>query len=284
VKVVAGLTGEDGTVRFLPRVRIRILKGACSAETENKTSAIAEGKTSLHGEALLTIAQGSYRLCAEDTTTQHRYRWDLPVQARGKEIILELSDANALTAGAPKPPAKDVGAVIEGDIYLLMESGDVRKGAGLTVHLLRDSDATAKLLASNCDQYRSLYGDLDRREAAARAASMSALRSGSYDEAQRQGKEETRLSGLTFKLFDETTASADKILLDASISESNSGVNSHFKFDGVPAGSYALWAQFPIGERWYQWFIPVTVAPGVRVVRDLGTASMNRQVVYCGIK
>ncbi|MGC9999900.1 MAG: hypothetical protein ABSE21_07350 [Bryobacteraceae bacterium] len=283
VRVIAGLTGEDGTVRFLPRVKIRILKGACSVETGNKTSALAEGETSLHGEALLTVPQGSYRLCAGDTTTRHHYRWDLPVRAKGKEVTLELSDTNALTAGAPEAPARYSAAVIEGDIYLLMESGDVRRGAGLAVHLLRDPDATAKLLASNCDQFQSLNDDLERRQAAARAAATKAIGSSS-GEFERRLEEESRLSKLIFELFDKTTASADKILLDASMSKSNSGVNSHFKFDGVPAGDYALWARFPIGDRWYQWFIPVTVAPGEHVVRDLDTASMNRRVVYCGIK
>jgi hypothetical protein len=279
--VVAGLTAEDGTVRFLPRVRVQIVKGTCPTDNAGaKVAAAAEGETSLHGELIVALPQGAYHLCAADTTTQKHYRWNLPLDAKGKPLTVELSDANALQASI-STPSNSVGGVIEGDVYLLMKSGDVRKGAGLTVQLIRDPERVSGLLTANCEQFHRRYEDLDRREKEARDAQLKVWLS---PEGDRLGAEGNRLHKETYELFDGTTASANRTLLGASMTSTSSGATSHFKFDDVPAGLYGLWAQFPIADNWYQWFIPVRLAAGQHLVRDLDTDSMNRDVVYCGIK
>jgi hypothetical protein len=163
LKVVAGLTAEDGAVRFLPRVRVQIIKGTCPTEgSEVKVPLVAGGETSLRGELIVVLPPGAYRLCAADTTTPKHYRWNLAVEAKGKSMAIELSDANAVQATV-SGGSSGSGGVIEGDVYLLMKSGDLRKGAGLTVHLTRDPEAVSKLLAENCDQYQRPYDELNKR-------------------------------------------------------------------------------------------------------------------------
>lgn len=283
LKVVAGLTAEDGTVRFMPRVKVQIVRGRCPTDgTETKAMAVAEGETSLHGELLVVLPQGAYRLCAADTTTPKHYRWNLPVAAKGKPLTVELSDGNALRATTTSATSSAKG-VIEGDVYLLMRSGDVRKGAGLAVHLIRDPDAVSALLTANCDQYRPRYADLEHLQTK-RQQEVTDNIGRSTSDFQQALDNQRRAYGQMTELFDSTTASADRILLAASLTSVNSGVNAHFKFENVPAGSYGLWTQFPIGEHSYQWFIPLRLVAGQHLVRDLDTDSMNREVVYCGIK
>lgn len=64
------------------------------------TPPAASASTTLQGDVVLSLAAGTYAIFAEDTTTDHHYRWSLPITVRGQAQTLELTDANALKATA----------------------------------------------------------------------------------------------------------------------------------------------------------------------------------------
>jgi hypothetical protein len=64
------------------------------------TPPIATASTSLQGDTVISLSTGIYSLYAEDTTTDHHYRWALPIAVRNQPQTVELTDANALKATA----------------------------------------------------------------------------------------------------------------------------------------------------------------------------------------
>jgi hypothetical protein len=75
--------------------RASILQAAAKA-----TPPLATATTSLQGDTIFSLAAGSYALYAEDTTTDHHYRWTVPIAVRSQSQTIELTDANALKATA----------------------------------------------------------------------------------------------------------------------------------------------------------------------------------------
>jgi hypothetical protein len=60
---------------------------------------VRETTTSLQGETVLTVPAGDFTIVAEDTTTDRRLRWSIPVPSvREPFHTMELTDANALKA------------------------------------------------------------------------------------------------------------------------------------------------------------------------------------------
>ncbi|MGC2745804.1 MAG: hypothetical protein WA672_21755, partial [Candidatus Angelobacter sp.] len=64
------------------------------------TPPVATSTTSLQGDTTFSLAAGSYAVYAEDTTTDHHYRWTVPIAVRSQSQTIELTDANALKATA----------------------------------------------------------------------------------------------------------------------------------------------------------------------------------------
>jgi len=136
LKVLAGIVGDDGTVRFLARVRVQIVKGMCPDTADGPGAGlIAEGETSLRGEVRLELPTGSYWLCAADTTSPRRYRWNLALEANGKTVTIELSDSNAVATATPAPPKSSDTPPVETRVgYVLCSYVDV------THHLYDSAD------------------------------------------------------------------------------------------------------------------------------------------------
>jgi hypothetical protein len=70
------------------------------AVAAKSTPPVATASTSLQGDTVMSLAVGTYALYAEDTTTDHHYRWALPIAMRNQPQTVELTDANALKATA----------------------------------------------------------------------------------------------------------------------------------------------------------------------------------------
>jgi hypothetical protein len=70
------------------------------AEASAKFKPITTGQTSLQGDFSVSVPGGSYALYAEDTTTERRFRWMMPIKAAPSMATIELTDANALKGPA----------------------------------------------------------------------------------------------------------------------------------------------------------------------------------------
>jgi hypothetical protein len=140
---------------------------------------------------------------------------------------------------------------VQGDVYLLMQNGDVKHGAGNTVLLLGPADSVRATRARVC---RS-FGD-QRLAATRRGDTLSA---------------DTTLLRLT----------VDTALARLTVASSKTGINAHYRFDRVPAGRYILWAETRIGDNPYTWWAPIVVG-GDSVSVDLDNSTEGRAALYCG--
>lgn len=159
------------------------------------------------------------------------------------------------------------GATIEGDVYLLMKSGDTKRGSGRIVQLVplagEFAEAKAKLctaMTSRIDYLLGPYADSVNTEIAA---------------AQ---KKRDRIAVLSFEgkrdvLLRQLNDSARTLLLDLmqkhATGTTGSGMNAHFVFSGVQPGRYAIYSEWTISDNEYAWWAPVSVLQGARLVRDL---------------
>src|SRR6266550_5421501 len=137
---------------------------------------------------------------------------------------------------------------ISGDVFLRMQNGDVKRGAGNMVALLGPADSVLTARARIC----TAYGEL-------------------LLAAARQGGNPTDVVG---KL--------DTILLRFTVASSKTGINAHYHFDQVRPGKYILWAETMIGDNNYTWWAPVVVAGRDSVSKDLDNSTEARAAVYCG--
>ncbi len=144
---------------------------------------------------------------------------------------------------------------VSGDVYLLMQNGDVKRGAGNTVVLLGPADSVLAKRGRICRAHG------DQLLAAAR-----------------QGE-----GGLTGEaLADRARVDIDTVLARFAVASSKTGINAHYRIDHVPAGRYILWAETVIGDNAYTWWAPVMIADGDSVSKDLDNSTEAHAAVYCG--
>jgi hypothetical protein len=145
-------------------------------------------------------------------------------------------------------------ASISGDVFLLMQNGDVKRGAGNTVLLLGPADSVLATRGRVCTAYGEQLLD------AARHGGNPA------DEASAS----------------QMVARLDTSLVHLTVASSKTGINAHYRIDHVPAGQYILWAETMIGDNAYTWWAPVVVAGGDSVSRDLDNSTEAHAALYCG--
>lgn len=96
----------------------------------------------------------------------------------------------------------------------------------------------------------------------------------------------TRDSELLHEISDyvrDTRAQLHGLLLGNKITETGTGMNAHYRFENLPSGSYAVFAEWPLGRRTYQWWAPVVLEDGQRLTRDLDNSTEVSETFFCGI-
>ncbi len=144
---------------------------------------------------------------------------------------------------------------VSGDVFLLMQNGDVKRGAGNTVLLLGPADSVRAARGRICTTY-------------AEQLLTTARHGGS------RGDEETVARNMVRRL--------DTALARLTVASSKTGINAHYSIDQVPAGQYILWAETVIGDNAYTWWAPVVIAGGDSVSKDLDNSTEAHAALYCG--
>jgi hypothetical protein len=152
---------------------------------------------------------------------------------------------------------------IEGDVYLMLQSGQTSKISAAVVALVAADSAAADRLrvchASEPDSFRILtesargYPDQKTRDAIARWSNI-------------------------FWTRNELVAGS---LRGRVLRSGRTGMEAHYRIDSVAPGSYALWAEAEVAGRRYAWLVPVTVAAGQRASVDLDNSNVINGAMYC---
>ena len=140
---------------------------------------------------------------------------------------------------------------VSGDVFLLMQNGDVKRGAGNTVLLLGPADSVLGTRAHGCTAYGEQL--------------LAAARGGGGPPTE-----------------EALAARLDTAFLRFAVASSKTGVNAHYRIDHVPTGRYILWAETVIGDNAYTWWAPVMIAGSDSVLKDLDNSTEAHAAVYCG--
>jgi hypothetical protein len=181
-------------------------------------------------------------------------------------LIIVVTAASVAACGSASKKAK--AGSIGGDIYLTMESGDVKKNAGAPVFLVRPSDSLIAALSNICGAYKH-----DADAWLKRAKSLPYSRGMPvFDSISTRG--EAAATAFVSRLASSAAA------------ETKATMEAHYAFHDVAPGQYLLFSerQGYKPTEWGKmtnisaWLVPVTVAPGDSLTRDLDNSLVTEDL------
>lgn len=161
---------------------------------------------------------------------------------------------------APTPPAS---TTIEGDVYLTMQSGDIRKQAGGRVYLLSERAASeSPALRAACMAKVEASARIARIRAQVDAFRDSAYKLPAGVDRQRYLDAASRADSAVPAMLAAGTANVQlpPAAAAAALLSAPTGMESHYRLAPVPPGRYYLYSHAQVYNRSYAWGVPVTVA------------------------
>jgi hypothetical protein len=156
-------------------------------------------------------------------------------------------------------------AAVQGDVYLVMKSGDVKPVAGSTVYLLPDS------------AYRRIVHEVCRN-----APMLIARRLLDSLPARRTRADSTADSAAV--LAEKWVEASANLLANAFVSSGKStptGMRAHYVYPEHMPGNYWLWASTQLSSTSYFWLSPVQLVGGKNVTLDLGNTIVREGALDC---
>jgi hypothetical protein len=168
-------------------------------------------------------------------------------------------------------------ASVSGDVFLLMQSGDTKRGSGLTVYLLRPDDTMQKALQYNCSRaYRAL--DVITQDKEALDSQLAAAsKYGATDDRLLELK--SKMDALTARVSALPATFVSNMAIDvnlAKVDSTSTGIAAHYRFKNVKPRQYIMHAAWTIGDRDYEWWIPLSIKAGETRTIDLDTQSARQ--------
>lgn len=190
---------------------------------------------------------------------------------------------------------------VEGDVFLLFMSGDVVPVAGRTVHLLRWGaalDSSRLRFCRHRDVVESeIRADYDRTvrplsDSVRAAEPRGATAASRYQDNLRVGVLLERLGPLRDSVARAAEARRSRLrtvwldsLLTHRVASAPTGLQAHYRFDGVQAGRYVLYTEADIPRERLtlqrQWWAFVQIVPDTVKRLDLDNAFVLGQLYYC---
>jgi hypothetical protein len=181
-------------------------------------------------------------------------------------VLVFVSNARSQTAGS-----------IEGDIYLVTKNGDVKKGAGNKVHLLKDTPTFRTNLDSICSEYRK---NTQVYEASLEIIRLSAkLNAGRMMDSLAKASADEAKATIPKKI--ELEARFEDLIRPEILASVSTGMEAHYKLSAVPAGKYLLFATTTIGDTPYDWWAAATVHPRESLHIDLDNSVIDANGAAC---
>lgn len=182
------------------------------------------------------------------------------------ELVGQVAPARQAGARAPSKWS------LEGDVYLLMKSGDTKQGSARTVYLARATEdlvGNARAICRSVDSTRTHLTlenarllSVGRRhiDRAANVPGTSAGRA-QLDTAQMYS-DSARANLVRMNQLPEllTKKLGDLIVAFGKPDTARSGMNAHYRFASLSPGNYLLFTEWRISDTQYHWLTPVTVS------------------------
>jgi len=199
-----------------------------------------------------------------------------------RTVALALAPLFALALGFLSCDTKKQTATVQGDVYLVTQSGDVKRAAGNTVRLLAESDSLHLAIARACSTFATDGAEMYARSQWFNRQSRQALNNNDLDRS-------AKLTDAWGKLLEDSLPSLrarsrlriDSILLQRAVAEAPTGVNAHYRFAEITAGKYVLWTETMIGDNHYTWWAPIVISAGDSLTRDLDNSTEVDASLHC---
>lgn len=171
---------------------------------------------------------------------------------------------------------------LEGDVYLLMQNGDTKKGAGRTVYLLRTDKALETVLTLACTVAASELAAVNKQ---ADQVVLQQARTKADESLANLMLRQRLLQDKKSKVLADFLRDSDDEIRRSVIDSVGSGVNAHYRFALPKGGRYIVTAKWMIGRTEYEWWVPVDVRTGQRASKDLDNAAEGDVIkARCGQK
>jgi hypothetical protein len=176
--------------------------------------------------------------------------------------VFVVAPATAVTQNASGPAVtrSSASGQIEGDLCLVSQSGEIKRGAANEVVLLRAPIDLAARFTELCAAQRAKFRQANEADSIAREqitdASAKIQAIDATIERIRAGAKQSRVEHIA-------------LIKSAAFRTAPTGMNAHYAFENVAPGSYILFATMPLGDEMHSWFLPVTVTTGSQVKQDL---------------
>lgn len=176
-------------------------------------------------------------------------------------------DPNAATVGPPSALGR-----IEGDLYVVSQGGEIKRGAANEVVLLRAPTD----LVSRFTQVCLVQAEQSRREAEAEDRAYEQLRNRSAKMLALQERIDS------IKARTRSNRAEHLALIKSGAAQiAATGMSAHYAFEDVAPGEYVLFATMALAAETHWWFVPVTMPPDGQVKRDLDNTNLYAQVWNC---
>lgn len=160
-------------------------------------------------------------------------------------------------------------AVIEGDVYLVAKSGDVRPGAATTVFLTPRGDRVRRAWAALCRSQKLAYDERNARHDSAMAAAGSS---------QEKLNLLNRSVEILLAAAEANATERVSALSDLATASASTSIRGHFRLSVAP-GSYLIVASMPLGEKVHHWLMRMNLTGVQRRTLDLN--NQNAGVSHC---
>jgi hypothetical protein len=189
-------------------------------------------------------------------------------------IACSRADGGNQKAEAPT----GVVATVHGDIYLVMKSGDTKRGSGRTVFLIRDSDSLQAAIGAICET--SLAHLKQRRsQLAALADSLNTFPTF----VGLLGRHAQTIVDASKRETSAAIDAIDRLIVGQVLDTTSAGVEARYRFARVSSGRYFIFSPWDIGDHRYRFVAPLVVTTGDTLRRDLDNSVESSDKLYCGL-
>jgi hypothetical protein len=197
-----------------------------------------------------------------------------------RPTLIALAVALHLVGAVPSVAAQSSAATarvrgsasVEGDVYLRMQSGDVRKMAASRTHLVPwTATASFRPLCAAWDSARSVHLRALRTRRVARDSAHSVRKA--RRDAWRLALDSATVA-VERSVFGGRRAAGALVDALAAQPAASTGMAAHYAFPAIAPGAYALYSDTDLP---YFWLVPIRVGPGAQT-QDLDNTNVTRVV------
>jgi len=184
-------------------------------------------------------------------------------------------------------------ASVEGDVYLVMQNGDTKRGAGRTVYLVADPDsATFRRMAAACDSVKTQLATLrststketirafeQRLRASRQLADTNPYQAEETESLAEKSNVRAQAAIGRFESLYRQLPQRIAAMLPNPLDSARAGMEARY-FLRMPSGSYLLYSEWLIGDIPYQWVVPIKASAGDSLRKDLDNGALG--VHPCG--